>query len=151
MANDILFSDGNEIIISRGRAVFGNKMYVISSITSIELRHEKILINSEQRNIPFLAIIAGGVIGMILGLGLMWFAPSMGIDTTGVVFWVVAGGIFGAAVGAKNAPTKHQDQYTIVITSTSGEIEALTTADKAQADAVVRALDQAIGDQSRNF
>ena len=67
------------------------------------------------------------------------------------VFWVVAGGIFGAAVGAKNAPTKHQDQYTIVITSTSGEIEALTTADKAQADAVVRALDQAIGDQSRNF
>ena len=127
MTNDIIYSDGDEITVSKARAVFGNKIYVIANISSVEVRHQELPSNSGLLGCgQFGVIFVGSVFGAVVGLSLAVLVLLVGTEFSWFHFLVVGGCIFaGALIGAKLVPTTYQDQYTIVVTSTSGELRCL--------------------------
>lgn len=119
-----IYEQGN-IKISNLRAVFGEKTYAMSNITSVSK-------SSDTPNGCFvIGLILGGLLAGVFGL-------SDGLDWT----WIISGVVlFGAGIAlARSTRANH----TLQIGSSSGEIKALTSQDETLIKELVDAVNKAI-------
>ncbi len=110
------YSDGRGVRITNSRAIFGNKTYVMGNISSISLGQK-----SPNYNSAIILCICG-----ILGFFLI---PPLGvlILLVGIIIALMAKG-----------------EYTVKLTSASGETDALVNSNKTYIQDVVNAMQEAI-------
>ncbi|MEK7207774.1 MAG: DUF6232 family protein [Pseudomonadota bacterium] len=115
MEEKTFFSDGG-ITVTNTRFIVPSQTYAMSGITSVKNSHE-----SPKRSYPIIC----GVLGLVFLPG----ALVVGLIIAGVaiVWWL----------GQKT-------QYHVVLTTSGGEVKALSTVDGALISKVVQALNDAI-------
>jgi len=114
----VLYSDNKGVRITNTRAIFGNKTYVMTNISSIS-------IGKKPPNwIP-------GIIVLLFGLICLLIEP---IRIAGLIFLIVGGVILYFTKG----------EYSVRITSASGETDAFTHTDKIYIQNIVTAINEAI-------
>lgn len=113
-----MFYDTGSISVSNSRFIVNGQTYAMSNVTSVKTGVEK-------------ANKAIGVIIALFGLFILFSAES--------ILWggiVIAVGVL-AFIGAK-------DKYSVVLSTSSGENQALTSVDKKHIEEVVSALNHSI-------
>jgi len=113
-----MFLEAGNISVSNSRFIVDGQTYVMSNVTSVKTGVEK-------------ANKAASILIGVIGLGVLFGAES--------ILWgsiIVIVGIF-AFIGAKN-------KYSVVLSTSSGENQALTSADKTHIETVVSALNESI-------
>jgi hypothetical protein len=113
-----MFFDAGNISVSNSRFIVDGQTYAMGNVTSVKTGFEK-------------ASKAGGILIGILGLLVLLGAKSF---LWGII--IIAVGVF-AFIGAK-------DKYSVVLSTSSGENQALTSENRTHIEKVVSALNDAI-------
>lgn len=113
------------------RAVVGSKTYSMSNITSVSTS------TKESACVPLVAILFGSLL-LLAGVASLLLGSSL----SGVLPWFILGGLsVGGGILVHRARSA---TYVVRLGSASGETDALTSANKAEIDAIVAALNEAI-------
>jgi len=113
-----MFLEGNDISVSNSRFIVKGQTYAMSNVTSVKTGLKK-----ANKGIG----IAIGIIGLVTLLGagqILW----------GVIITII--GVF-TFIGMK-------DEYSVVLSTSSGENQALISKDKDHIESVVTALNESI-------
>ena len=125
MADETTLFEEKDIKITNLRAIFGDKTYAMSNITSV---------SRETKDSLGCALPALVIIGIMITIFSFIDGPSWGTAAIGI--FMAGAGI----IGAKNQKPDHIVQ----IGSSSGEIKAYTSQDRELIEKIVNALNDAI-------
>lgn len=115
-----VFFDRDGVSVSNARFIVGGQTYAMSAVTSV-----KQAINPPSRG----GAVLVGIVGLLICLISTTAAISIGLLTVAM----------GIAWGAKQKP-----EYIVVLSTSSGESQALKSNDKLYVESVVSALNQSI-------
>ena len=119
MVNEQVFLDDRGVSVSNSRMMYEGQTYAMSGITSVKSYEKK-----PSRILPIILII----------IGLIAMAAGKGAIIVGLLF--VAGGIVAWAL--------MKPDYSVVLTSSSGETKAYTSKDKGFVLKIISAVNEAI-------
>ena len=129
MAEENIYADNN-VSITTARVMIGGTTYALRNITSV-----KMTLTPANKGCAILLL----VIGIFAGLGaLVTFAR----DTAAGFVWLLIGG--GLVAGAIFWMRSLKPSFHVTIASSSGEIRALTSQDKAYISKIVAGINEAI-------
>lgn len=115
---DKTFLDAGNVSVTKGRFIVDGQTYAMGNVTSVKTRVEE-------------AKKGAGILLGLIGLFALVAAESL---LWGVIILVIA---TFALIGARN-------KYSVVLSTSSGENQALRSENKTQIDEVVSALNEAI-------
>lgn len=120
-----IYNQGN-IKITNLRAVFGDKTYSMSNITSVEKSKAP-----DSSGCFVLGLILGGILAVMFSFadGISWGALLLGVAAVG----------FGVFVARATKP-----EYVVQFGSASGEVKAYKSANQDEIKQIVEAINQAI-------
>ena len=125
------FWNSENIKITNARAIFRDTTYALANITSVKL------FKQPPSKTPTIILV---IVGLILGgAGLCVF--SSGNDPGGIVILVLGVAAIGFGIYIS---TKAKPNYFVRISSSSGEVDALQSKDRAFIQSIVDAVNQAI-------
>lgn len=120
----VVFEEG-EVKITNRRAVIGSKTYAMSNITSVSMGKQE-----ASGCVPF------GL--MVISVPFLLVGFANGPERLWVIVGIVALGL-GVLIFRGNKPT-----FVVQIGSSSGEMKALTSPDRARIERIVTAMNDAI-------
>ncbi|MCE5280747.1 MAG: DUF6232 family protein [Deltaproteobacteria bacterium] len=119
MANEQVFLDERGVSVSNSRMMYDGQTYAMSGITSVKSFEKK-----PSRILPIILII----------MGLVVIATGGGAIVVGLLF--ISGGIAAWFL--------MKPEYSVVLTSSSGEAKAYTSKDKGFVLKIIGAVNEAI-------
>lgn len=138
----VLFEE-NQVRVTNLRAIFENKTYAMSNITSVSLE------SSEPSSCVSATLLLVGIGLLGLFVVFLFFLAETGSEVAfplgealnASMFLLLGGGCLAASIRLRKLA---KPTYTVRISSASGESNALSSADRDHVERIVRAMNQAI-------
>lgn len=125
MKEETTIYEKDNIKITNARAIFGDKTYSMSNITSVEKGRA-----AEQGGCLLIGLFIGGLLALVFGIGNQEWG------------WAFAGLLFGG-LGIFMMRSQ-KPEYLVQFGSASGEIKAYKSTDEAEIKQIVEAINTAI-------
>ena len=128
-----VYLDRNGVRITSARAIFGNKTYVLATITSVEGRRR-----NPERSVPYYVIL-GGVLACALSASLFMDSNLRGVVSLSIgVILIASGAVWASRIGPI---------YSVILCTAAGEQRVFAGASESEMSEIVAALNQAIIDR----
>lgn len=138
MPEETTLYEANGVKVTNLRAVFGQKTYAVSNITAVETQTQQ-----PSQAIPVILAVIGAIL-LIVFLASLFGGNSYNASLNRGVNWaslILGALMLSMGVGFLRAA---KPAYIVGITTSSGEVKAWSSADKAVIEQVVEALNDAI-------
>lgn len=130
MSETTFFQDGN-VLITNARAIFGNKTYAMSNITSVSTWQ---ISKDEDRKVPGIVLL-GGIGSVALGIFM--------VSEMDMKLYLIGAGLLASVLGYFWYMSI-KDDYSVRINTAGAENDAIKSPDNEWIDKIVTSMNDAI-------
>ena len=132
--DDLTYYEDEEVAISPGVAILGDRTYSLSDVASVSLEYKP------ASRMPSLLLAAFGALVAVTALADVWGDPVMGIVVT-------ACGLALLGLGTLLAATA-QPRYIVRVNTAAGEEDALVSPNQERVERIAQAIRKALDEQA---